>query len=180
VTARDHLDAVDRMTGEGVDAGMVDRVISRGVAGDVFEPRHTVHGFQYVRVDGADRPLTADDVTGIVVHTDLRSVGTFTCSDERVNWLHEATRWSFRGNACDVPTDCPHRERMGWTGDYQLFLPSAAFLYDVGGFSMKWLLDLMAEQEPSGRILNVAPDPLRLHAARNNDGIWNVLQGSTG
>jgi alpha-L-rhamnosidase len=177
---RDHLDAFDRTTGDGVDAGMVDRVISRGVDGDVFEPRHTTHGFQYVRIDGAARPLTPDDVTGIMVHTDLRAIGTFACSDERVNWLHEATRWSFRGNACDIPTDCPHRERMGWTGDYQLFLPSAAFLYDVGGFSRKWLLDLMAEQEPSGRILNVAPDPLRLNAARTNDAIWNVLQGSAG
>lgn len=177
---RDHLDVLDRFSGEGHDAGMVDRVISRGVAGDTFEPRHTTHGFQYVRIDGADRPLTADDVTGIVVHTDLRPIGTFTCSDERLNWLHEATRWSFRGNACDVPTDCPHRERMAWTGDYQIFVPSAAFLYDVAGFTRKWLLDVMAEQQATGRILNVSPDPLRLNALRNGDTVWDLLQGSAG
>ena len=71
------------------------------------------------------------------------------CSDERINRLHEAAVWSFRGNACDVPTDCPHRERAGWTGDWQLFVPTAAFLYDVAGFSAKWLRDLA--RRPVGR-----------------------------
>ena len=151
---------------DGSTLGQVDRVISAGRPGDVFEPRHTVHGFQYVRVDGHPHALTADDVTGVVVHTDLRRTGWFRCSDERVNRFHEIADWSFRGNACDIPTDCPHRERSGWTGDWQVFLPSAAFLYDVAGFSTKWLRDLAAEQLPDGLLPNYAPDPRRPRAPR--------------
>ena len=94
-----------------------------GRAGDVFEPRHTIHGFQYVRVEGHPDRSAPDDVTGVVVHTDLRRTGWFRCSDERINRLHEAAVWSFRDNACDIPTDCPHRERSGWTGDWQVFVP---------------------------------------------------------
>ena len=120
----------------------------------MFEPRHTVHGFQYVRVDGHPHVLDADDATGVVVHTDLRRTGWFRCSDERINRFHEIADWSFRDNACDIPTDCPHRERSGWTGDWQLFVPSAAFIYDVAGFSTKWLRDLAAEQLPDGLLPN--------------------------
>ena len=65
----------------------------------------------------------------------MRRTGWFSCSDERINRLHEAAVWSFRDNACDIPTDCPHRERAGWIGDWQLYVPTAAFLYDVAGFS---------------------------------------------
>ena len=80
----------------------------------------------------------------------MRRAGWFTCSDDRVNALHEAAAWSFRGNACDIPTDCPHRERAGWTGDWQLYVPTAAFLYDVAGFSAKWLRDVAADQWDDG------------------------------
>ena len=66
-----------------------------------------------------------------VVHTDLRRTGTFACSDDDLNRLHEIADWSFRGNAVDVPTDCPTRERLAWTGDYQVFVPTATRLYDV-------------------------------------------------
>ena len=65
--------------------------------------------------------------------------------------------WSFRDNACDIPTDCPHRERAGWTGDWQLFVPTAAFLYDVAGFSTKWLRDVAADQWPDGTVANISP-----------------------
>ena len=92
----------------------------------MFEPRHTTHGFQYVRIEGHPHRLTPDDVTGVVVHTDLRRTGWFRCSDERINRFHEIADWSFRDNACEIPTDCPQRERAGWTGDWQVFLPSAA------------------------------------------------------
>jgi alpha-L-rhamnosidase len=140
-------------------AGQVDSVVSAGVPGDVFEPRHTVHGFQYVRIEGHPGELTADDVRGVFVHTDLRRTGWFSSSDARIDLLHEAAVRSFRGNACDVPTDCPHRERHGWTGDWQLFVPTAAFLYDVAGFSTKWLRDVAADQWPDGIVANVSPTP---------------------
>ena len=158
----DHLGSAtarcDRSTGS----------ISAGIDGDTFEPRHTIHGFQYVQVDGAP-PLTPDDATGVVVHTDLRRTGWFHCSDDRLNRLHEIADWSFRDNACDIPTDCPHRERQGWTGDWQIFLPSAAFLYDVAGFSVKWLRSLADEQLPDGLLPNYVPDPRRWKAVENDD-----------
>ena len=65
--------------------------------------------------------------------------------------------WSLRDNVCDIPTDCPHRERAGWTGDWQLYVPTAAFLYDVAGFSTKWLRDVAADQWPDGTIANISP-----------------------
>jgi alpha-L-rhamnosidase len=138
----DHLRPAVPFLPAPLPAGMVDQVVSAGRDGDIFEPRHTTHGFRYVRIEGHPGELTAADVTGVVVHTDLRRTGWFSCSDERVNALHEAAVWSFRGNACDVPTDCPQRERAGWTGDWQLYVPTAAFLYDVAGFSAKWLRDV--------------------------------------
>jgi alpha-L-rhamnosidase len=140
-------------------AGMVDEVVSAGRPDDVFEPRHTTHGFRYVQIEGHPEELTADDVRGVVVHTDMRRTGWFSCSDPRINRLHEAALWSVRGNVCDIPTDCPQRERAGWTGDWQLFVPTAAFLYDVAGFSTKWLRDVAADQWPDGTVANISPCP---------------------
>ncbi|MGW0665265.1 family 78 glycoside hydrolase catalytic domain [Streptodolium elevatio] len=155
----EHLRGVDFQTGDLLSAGQVDRVIGSGRPGEVFEPRHTTHGFQYVRIEGAEKPLNLADVTGVVVHTDLRPTGRFECGDERLNQLHDAAVWGFRGNACDIPTDCPQRERAGWTGDWMLFVPTAAYLYDVAGFSVKWLRDLAVDQWDDGCLTNFAPDP---------------------
>lgn len=144
-----------------------DVVVSAGRPGEVFEPRHVTHGFRYVRVEGRDERFGPDDVTGVVVHTDLRRTGWFACSDPRLDRLHEAVVWSLRGNTCDVPTDCPTRERAGWTGDWQIVLPTAAFLYDVAGFTAKWLADLAADQCPDGLVRHCAPEflPLGMHVA---------------
>lgn len=143
---------------EAKAAFQVDQVTSAGIPGQVFEPRHATHGFRYVRVAGRTQPLRPDSVTGVVVHTDLERTGWFECSDERINRLHEAVVWSMRGNVCDIPTDCPTRERAGWTGDWQVFAGTAAFLYDVAGFSAKWLRDLAAEQQPDGTVGHCAPE----------------------
>ncbi len=156
-------------------AGQVDEVTSAGVPGDVFEPRRTTHGFQYVRIEGHPEDLTPEDVTGVVVHTDLRRTGWFACSDDRINRLHEAAVWSLRGNACDIPTDCPHRERAGWTGDWQLFVPTAAFLFDVAGFSAKWLRDVAADQRPDGTVVHFSP-----YAPDEAHSIVGHLNGSAG
>ncbi|MGY1787098.1 family 78 glycoside hydrolase catalytic domain [Geodermatophilus sp. SYSU D00698] len=157
-------------------AGQVDVVVSAGVPGEVFEPRRTTHGFRYVRVEGHPRDLTPDDVRGVVVHTDLRRTGWFSSSDERLDRFHEAAVWSFRDNACDIPTDCPHRERHGWTGDWQLYVPTAAFLYDVAGFSTKWLRDVVADQWPDGTVANVSPCP----RGEGRDSPVSFLNGSAG
>ncbi len=171
----DHLAPDVPFLPEPLTAGQVDRVVSAGVDGDVFDPRFTTHGFRYVRIEGHPGPLTADDVTGVVVHTDLERRGTFRCSDDRLNRLHDAAVWSFRGNACDIPTDCPTRERAGWSGDWQLFVPTASYLYDVDGFSRKWLRDFTATQWVDGTLNNMVPMPVA-----ERTGFLEGLNGSAG
>ncbi len=171
----DHLAPAMPFLPEPLSAGQVDTVVSAGVDGDVFDPRFTTHGFQYVRVEGHPGALGPDDVTGVVVHTDLEPRGSFTCSDPRVDRLHEAAVWSLRGNACDIPTDCPTRERAGWTGDWQLYVPTASYLYDVAGFSLKWLRDLAAEQWADGNLGNMAPMPVA-----ERTGFLERMNGSAG
>jgi alpha-L-rhamnosidase len=170
-----------RMSGDGGDVPsgpfQTDRVIPAGER-DTFEPRHTTHGFRYARLDGHNGRLTPDDVSGVVVHTDLRRTGWFRCSNDALNRLHGIAEWSFRDNACEIPTDCPQRERCGWTGDWQLFVPTAAFLYDVAGFSLKWLRDVATEQLDNGCVLNFAPDPRRW--SQPSGDYWELLQGSSG
>jgi alpha-L-rhamnosidase len=176
---QEHLAGYDPFSGQTVPVGMIDQVTFADEPGQAFEPRHTTHGFQYVRVTGSPTQLTPDDVTGVVVHTDLRRTGWFRCSDDRLNRLHAAADWSFRGNACEIPTDCPTRERSGWTGDYQIFMPTAAFLYDVAGFSRKWLRSVVAEQRADGCVRNIAPDPL---GANGNESFMERMgmEGSAG
>jgi alpha-L-rhamnosidase len=172
----DHLRPAVPFLPEPLPAGQVDQVVSFGVPGEVFEPRRTTHGFQYVRVEGHPDDLTPADVLGVVVHTDMRRTGWFVSSDERVNRFHEAAVWSFRDNACDVPTDCPHRERGPWTGDWQLYVPTAAFLYDVAGFSTKWLRDVAVDQWPDGTIANQSPSA----RGEGRDSPISFLNGSAG
>ncbi len=171
----EHLRPAAPFLPEPLSAGQVDTVISAGTPGDVFDPRFTTHGFQYVRIEGYPGRLGPDDVSGVVVHTGLEPRGGFACSDDRVNRLHSAAVWSFRGNACSIPTDCPTRERAGWTGDWQLYLPTATFLYDVAGFSLSWLRDLVAEQWPDGTLGNMAPMP-----KAERTGFLEKMNGSAG
>ena len=100
-----------------------------------------------------------------MVGSDLRRTGWFECSHELLNRFHENVVWSMRGNFLDVPIDCPQRdERLGWTGDAQVFAPTAAFLYDTAGFFTSWLADLAAEQRPSGAVPWVIPDVIDRHS----------------
>jgi alpha-L-rhamnosidase len=171
-----HLDAFFPFMTEPIRDHQIDSVISAGIEGDFFEPMFTTHGFQYVRVDGFAGDLTFDDIAAIVVHTDLAKIGTFTSSDRRLTWLHEAADWTFRGNACDVPTDCPTRERAGWSGDWQIFAETAAYLYDIDGFSRKWLADAVIDQHQDGRIANISP----VTDVKLWDSPMAVLNGSSG
>ena len=146
-------------TGDLLPAGQIDEVISSGRPGETFEPRHTTHGFRYVQIDGLPGTLDPADIRAVVVHTDLLPTGSFSCSDPALNALHTAGVWSFRGNACEIPTDCPQRERSGFTGDWQVFVGTAALLYDVQAFSDKWLADLAADQWADGRVPTITPNP---------------------
>jgi alpha-L-rhamnosidase len=157
---QEHLRPHDfRNPGQFLSAGQTDSVVSSGTPGEILEPRHTTHGFRYVSVRGLADPLEPGDLVGRMVQTDLERLGTFSCSDGRLNTLHEIVEWSFRGNACEVPTDCPQREKAGWTGDWQVFVPTAAYLFDVAGFARKWLNDVRADQWDNGVVVNISPSP---------------------
>jgi alpha-L-rhamnosidase len=178
-----HLDVDLPVLPERLPLGQVDHVVPAGDAapwpprgGGVFEPRFTTHGFQYARIEGHPGPLAPDDVTGVVVHSDLRRTGWFGCSDDRVSRLHEAAVWSLRSNICDIPTDCPQRERAGWTGDWQIFAPTAAYLYDVLAFTRKWLGDVALDQRADGCVANISP----CSPAEGFDGSFGGLHGSAG
>lgn len=173
------LSHLDTPSGNGVVSFVQhDEVVSDGNPDSFFEPRHTVHGFRYVRVERPGLVLTPADITMQVVHTDLRTVGSFECSDPDLVRLYEVSDWSFRGNAVDVPTDCPTRERAGWTGDWQIFLPTATRLYDVDGFTRKWLKSVRDDQLDDGRIANMSPDNARLRVVP--DPMSDMATGSAG
>ena len=154
-----------------------DVVISSG-DGSTFEPRHSTKGFRYVRVDGHPGPLRPESWTSIVVHNDVAPIGAFSCSNEDLNRLHLAADWSLRTNLCSIPTDCPTRERAGYTGDWQIFVSTAAYLYEVTDFSVSWLHDVAADQRDSGAVTSFSPDPG--DAARRVLPWWEGVQGSAG
>jgi len=146
-------------------ARATDTYVLAGSAEEVLEPALTYHGFRYADVSGAG-PVDTDDAEAVVIGSDLPRTGWFTCSDPEVNRLHENAYWSLRGNTVDLPTDCPQRdERLGWTGDIQVFAPAAAFLADCAGFLTSWLGDLAAEQHADGSVPFVIPDTLGMPAA---------------
>ncbi|WP_244256178.1 alpha-L-rhamnosidase [Rathayibacter sp. VKM Ac-2760] len=124
-------------------------VLTGGV--DVWEARFTFHGFRYAEITGLDEPLDPRAVEAHVIHSDLRRTGWFESSNPLLNRLHENAVWSMRGNFLYLPTDCPQRdERLGWTGDIQVFAPTAASLFDVDSFLSSWLVDLALEQTAVG------------------------------
>lgn len=113
---------------------------------DVLESRFTFYGFRYAQVEGVD--IADADVEAVVLHSDLVRTGWFSSSHGLLDRLHENVVWGMRGNFLSIPTDCPQRdERLGWTGDLQVFAPTASFLYDSAGFLTSWLRDLALEQE---------------------------------
>lgn len=126
---------------------------------DRFEPTLTYHGFRYVQVEGWPGELNAGDVEAVVVHSELRRLTRFECSNQKINQLTENAVHSQEGNFFDVPTDCPQRdERLGWTGDIAVFAPSAALNYDVEEFFDKWLVDLEIEaRKRNGAVPAICP-----------------------
>ncbi|MGX1162722.1 alpha-L-rhamnosidase [Arthrobacter sp. SLBN-100] len=124
-----------------------------GGAPETWEPRFTLHGFRYAEIDGWTGGEVAANVVARVYHTDMARTGWFECSNPDLNRLHENVLWSMKGNFVDIPTDCPQRdERLGWTGDLQVFAPTATFLYDCSGMLSSWLKDVAVEQAPDGTV----------------------------
>ena len=141
----------------------------KGGGEETWEARFTFHGFQYVEVGvPADGPRldAVPEVVGVVLHSDTPPTGSFECSDPLVNQLQRNIQRSQRGNFLEVPTDCPQRdERLGWTGDAQAFVGTAAFNMDVAAFFTKWQDDLADSQKPNGSI-----PPLVPHCCLGPDG----------
>ncbi len=132
-----------------------------GTGEEIYEPRFTFMGFRFVEVTGFPGELTTDNLTGVVVHSDMAVTGSYECSNPLINQLQHNIQWGQKGNFVDVPTDCPQRdERLGWTGDAQAFSRTAAYNMDVSSFFTKWLKDIATDQKPGGEVPDVIPDIL--------------------
>lgn len=119
----------------------------------------TFFGFRYIRLENWPDEVKKENFTAIVVHSDIRRTGYFECSDETVNKLFKNIIWGQKSNFLDVPTDCPQRnERLGWTGDAQVFIRTASLNFDVERFFKKWLRDLAADQGRDGCVPHVVPN----------------------
>lgn len=134
----------------------------KGNGQEIYEPHFTFQGFRFVKVSGFPKMPEKNDITGIVIYSAMEPAGEFACSDPMVNQLQHNIQWGQMGNFLDVPTDCPQRdERLGWTGDAQVFSPTACFNRDAATFYTKWLKDLAFDQFPDGRVPHVIPDILK-------------------
>lgn len=133
----------------------------RGIDRETYQPHFTFQGFRYVRVDEYPGELDPSAFEAVVVHSEMEPTLEFECSNEQLNQLHSNILWGWKGNALDIPTDCPQRdERLGWTGDAQVFIGTAAYLMNVNAFFRKWLRDLASEQLENGGVPFVIPDVL--------------------
>ena len=125
----------------------------------VYKSEYNFFGFRYIRLENWSDEIKKENFTAIVVHSDMKRTGCFECSDERVNKLFSNIIWGQKSNFLDVPTDCPQRdERLGWTGDAQVFVKTASYNYDVERFFTKWLADLRADQTDWGTVPSVIPN----------------------
>lgn len=128
---------------------------------DVFLPKFTYHGFRYIWIEGLETDCDLDNFTACALHTDMEKTNEFECSLEKVTRLYKNIEWSQRDNFLDVPTDCPQRdERLGWTGDAQVFAQTAATNFNTALFFRKWLRDLSSEQTAKYGVPHVVPNIL--------------------
>ena len=139
-------------------ARATDTYILKGGGEEVWEPKFTFHGFRYVELTGVPGEVTPDMVTGIAVYSDSPEASAFECSNPLLNQLYSNIVWGQRSNYLEVPTDCPQRdERLGWTGDTQVFIRTGTYNQDVAAFFTKWMTDLMDTQNRQGLFGNQAP-----------------------
>ncbi|HWS51645.1 MAG TPA: family 78 glycoside hydrolase catalytic domain [Microbacterium sp.] len=139
-------------------ATSVDTYIAAGDGVEIYRPRFTIHGFQYAELENWPGQLQDGDVEAVVIHTGMRRTAWFDSSHDGLNKLHSNVMWSMRDNFVDLPTDCPQRdERVGWTGDIQVFAPTALRLFAAHGTLTGWLRDLAFEQSDQGHVPNFVP-----------------------
>jgi alpha-L-rhamnosidase len=139
-------------------ARAIDYYTCKGDGVEVWQPSQTFHGFQYVELSGIEGQPPLEAVTGIALSSDTPLASEFDSSDANLNRLYQNILWTQRANFIDVPTDCPQRdERLGWTGDAQVYVHTACRVADVQAFFRKWLVDLTDAQRPDGQFPRVAP-----------------------
>lgn len=138
-----------------------DQYILKGGETETFEPHFTWHGFRYVRLEGYPGEIKPENFTAVALYSDMQPSGNFSSSNTLINQLQHNIQWGQKGNFIDVPTDCPQRdERLGWTGDAQVFSRTASFNMNVHNFFAKWLKDVAADQLPNGSVPHVIPNVL--------------------
>ncbi len=139
-----------------------DIYVLSGKGEETFEPHFTWQGFRFVKVEGYPGEIKPENFTAITLYSDMKPMGTFTCSNPMINQLQHNIQWGQKGNFLDVPTDCPQRdERLGWTGDAQVFSRTASYNMNVHNFFAKWLKDVAADQYSSGSVPHVIPDVIK-------------------
>jgi len=170
-----HAEMLDKAgnfyTGNLREALATDTYILKGTKEEILEPHFTWHGFRYAKLEGYKANTT--DFRAIPLHSALATTGAFSCSNPQLNQLQHNIEWSMKGNFLDIPTDCPQRsERLGWTGDAQVFFRTAAFNMHVQHFFAKWLQDLAADQRSDGSVPNIIPNLYRKLGRRSGVAGW--------
>jgi alpha-L-rhamnosidase len=141
------------------------KYVLRGEGTEWFEPHFTFFGFRYIKVEGYPGEIRPENFTAVALYSDMQPTGSFSCSDSLINQLQHNIQWGQKGNFLDVPTDCPQRdERLGWTGDAQVFSRTAAFNMNANNFFAKWLKDVAADQYENGSVPFVIPNVLGKNA----------------
>lgn len=142
---------------------------------EVYKPHFTYHGFRYVLVKNWSEKVEDKNFTAIAVYSDMEQTGEFQCSNEMINKLVQNTIWSQKSNFLDIPTDCPQRERAGWTGDAEVFARTGSTLMNTAAFLTKWMKDVALQQGKDGKIPNIAPS-----VGIEKDKGMKTIEGSAG
>ncbi len=140
------------------DCRQIIKYIAKGQSYEIYEPLFTFHGFRYIKIESSQISLSLENFKGWAIYSQLPITSQFECSNSLLNRFHQNVTWSQRSNFVEIPTDCPQREKMGWTGDIQIYSPTAGLNMQIGGFITKWLMDLASEQRPDGSIPPVIPE----------------------
>jgi alpha-L-rhamnosidase len=134
-----------------------ERYIMKGGGVETWQARFMYYGFQFVQVTGFPGEPTLDNLTGLVIHTDVATVGGFECSNDLLNRIHHCNLWSYLNNFHGYPTDCPHREKIGWTGDAHIAAATGLYNFDPMAVFGAWLHDFADEQQPNGELPGIIP-----------------------
>jgi alpha-L-rhamnosidase len=134
-----------------------ERYLLKGAGTEIWQSRFMYHGFQYVQVTGFPGEPKLENLQALVMHTDVESVGAFECSNALLNKIQQCTRWSYLNNLHGHPTDCPQREKNGWTGDAHLAAETGLYNFDAAAAYTQWMKDFKDEQRDSGELPGIVP-----------------------